>query len=67
MDSATQSPFLSAEEAAAILGIHVDHLYRLARQGEIPHQRLGKGRNAKLLIPRRAFAEKFGISPEELP
>jgi len=44
---------LTVNEAAEALGICRNGLYRLVRQGVIPHLRLGR----RLLVPRAAFEE----------
>jgi excisionase family DNA binding protein len=33
---------LDAEQVADLLGLRVDHIYKLARQGRIPHLRFGR-------------------------
>jgi len=38
----TFEPLLSADSAAALLGIHSVTLLRWAREGRVPHRRLGR-------------------------
>lgn len=37
------SEYISAQEAAAQLGYHVKHVYRLLREGKLQGQRIGGG------------------------
>ena len=35
-------PLLDAQAVAEILGLPVDHVYKLAREGRVPHLRFGR-------------------------
>lgn len=44
-------------EAAEVLRVSADLIYKLVRTGEIPHRRLGR----RVLIPKDALHELLGI------
>lgn len=53
---------ISVEDAAAVLGISRGGAYEAVKTGDIPSIRIGR----RLLVPRRAFVEKFGLREEDL-
>ena len=54
--AAPHSLFVSAPEAAALLGLGRETIYDLVNRDELPHVRLG----SRVLIPRRALEELAG-------
>jgi excisionase family DNA binding protein len=57
---ATLPAWLTPPEAAAVLRVSVDTVYRACRNGQLPHQRLGR----QIRIPRSAVAGPETTSPE---
>jgi excisionase family DNA binding protein len=51
MNEPTPPLALRIREAARVLGISQRHLWELARRGDVPHVRVGRGRRVILLFP----------------
>lgn len=52
------SDYISAKEAAAQLGYHVKHVYRLLREGKLQGQRIGGGWVVSVLSVAQAKARQ---------
>lgn len=55
------SPTISIEEAAVILGISGRTAYRMAKTGDLPTVKLGAHRSRR--VPTAVFLAKFQLAP----
>ena len=53
---------ISVEDAGAVLGISRGGAYEAVKSGDIPSIRIGR----RLLVPRRAFIERFNLDEDDL-
>lgn len=58
-------PLLSIEEAAKVLGLGKNTVYRMVEAGSLPVVRIGAGRNIKVPTA-RLLREVLGIDPSEV-
>jgi excisionase family DNA binding protein len=58
----TTTELLSVSEAAALLGIHRPHVYRLTQRGDLAHVRIGGHRFIPLPSVREYIDRKRGVS-----
>lgn len=61
--SAVETPTMTIEEAAALLGISRSSAYAAARRGEIPALRIGN----RWIVPTAALRRKLELDPEPQP
>ena len=55
-----EKQFMTPEEFAAFLRVHINTVYHLIEKGEIAYVRTGSGEKSRIRIPVKWVEEKYG-------